>query len=81
VRKGELAAALGKVLDLLGFPARDAPVLKDITPSNLLYPGVTRVVAAGLMDVTPQGAFEPWRVVSGRDTVAVVEALARLVGP
>jgi hypothetical protein len=81
VRRGELAAALGKVLDLLAFPTRDTPVLKDMSPNNLLYPGVTRVVAAGLMDVTPEGAFEPWRVVSGGDTWAVVEALARLVGP
>lgn len=81
VRRGDLAAALGRVLDLLGSPARGAPVLKDISPTNLLYPGATRVVAAGLMDVTPEGAFEAWRVVSGKDTVAVVEALARLVGP
>jgi tetratricopeptide (TPR) repeat protein len=81
VRRGELAAALGKVLDLLGFPTRDTPVLKDMSPTNLLYPGATRVVAAGLMDVTPEGSFEPWRVVSGSDTWALVEALARLVGP
>lgn len=81
VRRGDLAAALGKVLDLLGLPARGTPVLKDISPANLLHPGATRVVSAGLMDVTPEGAFEAWRVVSGKDAVAVVEALARLVGP
>jgi tetratricopeptide (TPR) repeat protein len=81
VRRGDLAAALGRVLELLAVPARPAPVLKDMSPANLLYPGVTRVVAAGLMDVTPEGAFEAWRLVSGADAVAVVEALARLVGP
>jgi tetratricopeptide (TPR) repeat protein len=81
VRRGDLAAALGKVLDLVGFPARPAPVLKDVSPANMLHQGATRVVAAGLMDVTPEGAFEPWRLVTGKDAVAVVEALARLVGP
>lgn len=81
VRRGDLAAALGKVLDLLGFAVRPAPVLKDVSPNNLLYPGVTRVVSAGLMDVTPDGAFEAWRQVSGKDAMALVEALARLVGP
>ncbi len=81
VRRGDIAAALGKALDLLGWPARPAPVLKDVSPTNLLYPGVTRVVSAGLMDVTPDGAFEAWRQVSGKDAMAMVEALARLVGP
>jgi tetratricopeptide (TPR) repeat protein len=81
VRKGELAAALGKVLDLLALPAREGPALKDMSPTNLQYAGASRLVALGIMDVTPEGAFEPWRVVTGKDTVAVVEALARVVGP
>jgi len=81
VRRGDVAAALGKVLDLLGWPTRPAPVLKDVSPTNLLYPGVTRVVSAGIMDVTPDGAFEAWRQVSGKDAMALVEALARVVGP
>jgi hypothetical protein len=38
-------------------------------------------VTAGLMDLTPAGAFEPWRPVSGREAVDVVDALTRLVGP
>jgi tetratricopeptide (TPR) repeat protein len=81
VRRGDLALAAGRVLDLLGVPSRPAPALKDMSPASLLYSGATRVVAAGLMDVTPDGAFEAWRPVSGRDAVAVLEALARLVGP
>jgi hypothetical protein len=40
-----------------------------------------RVVGAGLMTLGPGGAFEPWRPVSGREAVDVVEALAALVGP
>jgi tetratricopeptide (TPR) repeat protein len=81
VRRGELAAALGKVLELLSVPAREGPAPKDMSPTNLQYSGAARLVALGLMDITPEGAFEPWRVVTGKDAVAVVEALARLVGP
>jgi hypothetical protein len=33
------------------------------------------------MELAPAGAFEPWRPVTGREAVDVVEALVRLVGP
>jgi hypothetical protein len=33
------------------------------------------------MDLTAAGGFEPWRPVSGREALDVIEALARLVGP
>jgi hypothetical protein len=52
-----------------------------MSPNNLFYEGAARVVAAGLMELTPGGAFEPWRPVSGGEAVAVLEGLARLVGP
>jgi len=81
VRRGDLADAVGRVLDRLGWPVGPAPVLRDMSSAHLFHRGATRAVAAGLMDVTAQGAFEPWRPVSGKDAVAVVEALARLVGP
>jgi tetratricopeptide (TPR) repeat protein len=81
VRRGDLADALGRILDRLSWSVGTEPVLRDMSPSHLFYRGATRVVAAGLMDVTAQGAFEPWRPVSGKDAVAVVEALARLLGP
>ena len=32
----------------------------------------------GLMGLTPTGAFEPWRPVSGREAIDVVDAVARL---
>ena len=34
-----------------------------------------------LMELTPAGAFEPWRPVSDGEAIAMVDALARLVGP
>jgi hypothetical protein len=33
------------------------------------------------MDLTPSGAFEAWRPVSGEEAVQVVENLVRAVGP
>ena len=49
--------------------------------SHLDYDAVQHVLGAGLMGLTPAGAFEPWRPVSGREAMEVVDALARLVGP
>jgi tetratricopeptide (TPR) repeat protein len=81
VRRGDLARAVGRVLELLRWPPAPAAAISDMTPNNIYYDGATRAVAAGLMDLTPSGAFEAWRPVSGRDAVDVIEALARLVGP
>jgi hypothetical protein len=69
------------VLALLGWKAPSSPAFSDMSPNNLFYEGAARVVAAGLMELTPAGAFEPWRPVSGGEAVAVLEGLARLVGP
>jgi tetratricopeptide (TPR) repeat protein len=81
VRRGDLARALQHVLDLMRFPQGAAPELADLTRNSLHYYPAGRVVAAGLMDLTPAGAFEAWRPVSGEEAVQVIENLVRLVGP
>jgi Flp pilus assembly protein TadD len=81
VRRGELALAVQRVLDLLRHPAGAAPAFTDMSRSNLHHYAASRVVAAGLMDTTPEGAFQAWRPVTGREASEVVEGLARLVGP
>ncbi len=81
VRRGELARAVARVLDLLKWPPAPSPTLADMTAGNLYYSAAARVVAAGLMDLTPSGAFEAWRPVSGQEAVDVIEGLIRLVGP
>jgi hypothetical protein len=81
VRRGDLASAVARVLDLVNWPGGAAPTLTDMSRSNFFYAPAARVVAAGLMDVTPSSAFEPWRPVSGREAADVIEALARLIGP
>jgi Flp pilus assembly protein TadD len=81
VRRADLARAVGRVLDLLGWPAGPAPELSDMSRTHLYHGAASRVVAAGLMDLTPAGAFEAWRPVSGQEAVDVIEGLVRLVGP
>jgi tetratricopeptide (TPR) repeat protein len=81
VRRSDVARALGRVLDLLRWPrAASAPVPSDMSPTNVAFDRVERVLGAGLMDVTPTGAFEPWRPVTGPEAIEAIEALVRLVG-
>jgi tetratricopeptide (TPR) repeat protein len=81
VRRIDLARAAGRVLERLGWPRAAAPVPVDMPRSHLDYDAVQHVLGAGLMSLTPGGAFEPWRPVSGPEAKAMVDALARLVGP
>jgi tetratricopeptide (TPR) repeat protein len=81
VRRADLARAAASVLDLLKYPPAPRPEMTDMPPTNLYHDAAGRVVAAGLLELTPSGAFEAWRPVSGQEATAVVEALVRLVGP
>ena len=81
IRKGELASAVARVLDLLEFAESNGPRITDMSRSHLFHAAAVRAVAAGLMQVTAQGGFEPWRPVSGEQAVTIIENLARLVGP
>jgi hypothetical protein len=80
VRRVDLARAMARVLDRLGWPAAAAPAPTDVTRSHLDFAAVQRVLGAGLMGLTGEGAFEPWRAVGGREAMDVVDAVARLVG-
>jgi S-layer homology domain len=80
VRRGDLARAVARALDLLQYPTAAAPRLTDMSANNALYYPAARTVSAGLMDLTEEGAFVPWRPVSGREATDVIEGLVRLVG-
>jgi len=80
VRRVDLARAAARTLDLLHWPAGAAPSPSDMSRAHLDFDVVARVCAAGLMGLTPEGAFEPWRPVSGREAIDIVDALARLTG-
>jgi tetratricopeptide (TPR) repeat protein len=81
VRRGDLARASSRVLRRLGWRRGRGAAPADMRPSHLDHDAVVTVVAAGLMHYKAGGAFEPWRPVTGREAVDVVDALARLVGP
>jgi tetratricopeptide (TPR) repeat protein len=81
VRRADLARAVGRTLDSLGFSRSPSPAPTDMSPSHLDYEAVQRVLGAGLMGLTATGAFEPWRPVSGAEAIEVVDGVARLAGP
>ncbi len=81
VRRADLARALSRVLERLGWRGGPGPAPTDMRPSHLDHDAVRRAVGAGLMELGPGGEFEPWRPVSGREAIEVVEALSRLVDP
>jgi tetratricopeptide (TPR) repeat protein len=76
VRRSELARAASRVLDLVGARARAGSAPSDMAPANAAYDAVVRVLGAGLMELSPQGAFEPGRLVTGREALDVIEGLA-----
>ena len=81
VRRVDLARAAARTLDALRWPAGAAPAPTDMSRAHLDFDVVERALAAGLMGLTAEGAFEPWRPVSGREAIDVVDAVARLAGP
>jgi tetratricopeptide (TPR) repeat protein len=80
VRRGDLARAVARALDVLRYPTGAAPRLSDMSSNNVFHYAASRAVGAGIMDLTAEGAFEPWRPVSGREATDVIEGLVRLVG-
>jgi tetratricopeptide (TPR) repeat protein len=81
IRRVDLARAAARILDRLRWPRAAAPAPADMPRSHLDYDAVDRVLGAGVMTLSSDGAFEPWRAVSGGEAIAVVDAVARLVGP
>lgn len=81
VRRGDLARAAARVLDLFRVRGGNgAAVPTDMARANLYYDSALRLVGAGLMGLSPEGAFEPWRPVGGQEAVEVISGVARLVG-
>lgn len=81
VRRVDLARCATRVLDRLRWPRAAAPAPADMPRSHLDYDAVERALGAGVMTLSADGSFEPWRPVSGREAIEVVDAVARLVSP
>lgn len=86
VRRVDLAQAVARLLDLLGRtqPARVSTWnqskgrFTDLTTSHLAYPAVSLAVAAGVLQPTETGAFQPTRAVTGAEAVDAMERVRRL---
>jgi tetratricopeptide (TPR) repeat protein len=89
VRRADLAQAVARLLPRAA--ARDTPRLRawqaarlkfsDLTASHLAYPAASAAVAAGVMPVGADNAFQPSRAVTGAEaieTIGRIEALAGL---
>jgi tetratricopeptide (TPR) repeat protein len=88
VRRVDLAQAVARVLNLIAVaqPTRAQTWtgargrFTDMTPGHLAYPAASTAVAAGVLQPTPEGAFQPTRVVTGAEAAAAVDRLRALTG-
>jgi tetratricopeptide (TPR) repeat protein len=89
VRRVDLAQAVSRLLMLVAAqqPARGQAWtgargrFSDMTTGHLAYPAASMAVAAGVMQPTADGAFQPTRVVSGAEAIAALDQVRALAGP
>jgi tetratricopeptide (TPR) repeat protein len=89
VRRVDLAQAVTRLLNLIAVadPGRARTWtgargrFSDMTAGHLAYPAASTVVAAGVMQTADGGAFQPTRVVSGAEAIAVLDRVRTLAGP
>lgn len=82
VRRGEMAAAVSRVVSLLapGDPAlrkriAEQPKIADMTPTHLSYNAAAVAVSSGIMPLLDGGRFQVGRAVTGAEAVDIVERL------
>jgi tetratricopeptide (TPR) repeat protein len=88
VRRSDLAQAVAHLLSKIA--ARNPAQAKlwdgakgrfaDVSPGHLAYPAASAAVAAGVMKVGPDNAFQPFRAVTGAEAVAAIGRLQTLAG-
>jgi tetratricopeptide (TPR) repeat protein len=89
VRRADLAQAASRLLARISAanPSRasswESARLKfsDLLPGHLAYPAASAAVAAGVMTMESNGAFEPSKPVSGADAIAAIGRIEALAGP
>ena len=88
VRRGDLALAVSRVLDLVAANhpqlaaewRRDRRKFPDVSPRHFSYPAVALAVEAGVMAPLDDGSFQPTRPITGIEAIAAVEKLQELGG-
>ena len=86
VRRVDLAQVVGRLLAKIGeanstqAKTWQSARLKfsDLAAGHLAYPAASAAVASGVMTMGANNAFQPSRVVTGMDAIAVIDAIARL---
>jgi tetratricopeptide (TPR) repeat protein len=88
VRRVDLALATSRLLSLVATnqPARAQAWtgargrFSDMTASHLAYPAASMAVAAGIMQPTADGAFQPTRPVTGAEAASAIDRIRALIG-
>ena len=88
VRRGDLALAVSRVLDLVAANhpqlaaewRGDRRKFPDVSPRHFSYPAVALAVEAGVMSPLDDGSFQPTRPITGIEAIAAVEKLQELGG-
>jgi hypothetical protein len=88
VRRSDLAQAIARLLRSIAaqHPNQaktwDNAALKftDLPPSHLAYPAASAAVAAGVMAIVADNAFQPSRPVSGAEALAAIAKVESLAG-
>lgn len=88
VRRGDLAAAVSRVVTLLAQqkPAlrkriAERPRIADMTAGHLTYPAAAVAVASGVMPLLPGDRFQVNRAVTGAEATETIDRLRALAGP
>jgi tetratricopeptide (TPR) repeat protein len=87
INRAELAETLVRLTDhLSGMGAKLSPVidprrvqLADVSEDNYYHPFILKAVSFQLLELTPQRTFEADRTVSGREAMAALDLLLRLI--
>jgi tetratricopeptide (TPR) repeat protein len=77
--RGVFAAALARLIGLLGLPASSAPPTPtpDVVPTNAQYADIQLVLGYGLMRLQDSGQFDVSGTLSGAEAVRAAEQLLR----
>jgi Tfp pilus assembly protein PilF len=89
VRRVDLAQAMSRLLARIAAadPSRARAwasartAFADLSPGHLAYPAASAAVAAGVMTIGPDNAFQPSRTVSGAEALAAIARIEALAGP
>jgi hypothetical protein len=89
VRRADLAQVVSRLLDIVAPESVAAwraarTRFADVADTHLAYPAASNAVASGVMAPSPDGTFQPSRVVTGAEAVQAIErlrALAQRKGP